>query len=740
MVLLHAWAGAGKTATAAEFARWYQLTGAVQAVLFTSFEHHLTLARLLDQAGGLFGPVLEEAGVQWAALGEVQRREVAVSLLSQVPVLWVWDNIEPVAGFPAGAPSAWTAAEQEELAGFLRDLAGAGCKVVLTSRRDEQGWLGDLPARVVLPAMPMLERLELARAVASKQDGGQERFLEVQDWRPLLEFTAGNPLTITILVRQALRDRRVTRAQIEEFVASLRAGAAAVTDDTTLGRGRSLAASLDYGLAAAFTAPEHAALALLALWQGFIDIDALAAMGGPEMTSGPVPAVAGLTREQGIALLDRAAEIGLLTAHGDGYYSVHPAIPWHLHALFRQHYGPPDTPAARHALHAWTQATASLGNYWHRQYAEGHSDVIAMLEAEEANLLQARRHALHHHWHDQLIGPMQGLRALYGHTGRRPEWQRLVAEITPELIDPATGGPRPGRKQEWAFLTEYRVRIAREARDWDTAQKLQQTAITWGRQDAAEALAAPPAQLTPTQRNQIYNLAVAEEHLGQLLREQDDPACLEHYQQATTLYQHIGDRREEGVVAFNAGHAYKDIPAIRDLDQAENCYKRALELTGEHDTLGRGQTLAQLGNIAYQRFGDARRAGASEQDQLRHLNTAAAFYHQELGLIPGDAINDHAVAHGALGAIYSYTDTDLAMQHYQKAIHYYELQGDTYRAGQNRYGAAIALARAGRRHDALLYARAAHRDYQTIGPPAAHQAAQTRDLITQLEQETENNA
>ena len=86
-------------------------------------------------------------------------------------------------------------------------------------------------------------------------------------------------------------------------------------------------------------------------------------MGRPGMPGGPVPAVAGLDREAGIALLDRAAEIGLLTAHGGGYYAVHPAIPWHLHTLFTRHYGPPDSPAALHATHAWTTATSDLGNY-----------------------------------------------------------------------------------------------------------------------------------------------------------------------------------------------------------------------------------------------------------------------------------------------------------------------------------------------------------------------------------------
>jgi hypothetical protein len=51
VVLLHAFAGAGKSSTAAEFARWYQATGGLDlpghpewpgAVLWSSFEHHLT--------------------------------------------------------------------------------------------------------------------------------------------------------------------------------------------------------------------------------------------------------------------------------------------------------------------------------------------------------------------------------------------------------------------------------------------------------------------------------------------------------------------------------------------------------------------------------------------------------------------------------------------------------------------------------------------------------------------------
>ena len=69
-------------------------------------------------------------------------------------MLWIWDNIEPVAGFPDGTDRAWTPPSRHELAAFLRDLADqTRCQVLLTSRRDERAWLGDLPTRVQVPPL-----------------------------------------------------------------------------------------------------------------------------------------------------------------------------------------------------------------------------------------------------------------------------------------------------------------------------------------------------------------------------------------------------------------------------------------------------------------------------------------------------------------------------------------------------------------------------------------------------------
>ena len=46
-------------------------------------------------------PALEGSGIHWDAVTDTAtRRDVALQVLRQVPVLWIWDNVEPITGFP----------------------------------------------------------------------------------------------------------------------------------------------------------------------------------------------------------------------------------------------------------------------------------------------------------------------------------------------------------------------------------------------------------------------------------------------------------------------------------------------------------------------------------------------------------------------------------------------------------------------------------------------------------------
>jgi tetratricopeptide (TPR) repeat protein len=726
IVLLHAYAGSGKTTTVAEFARWYWLTGGVDGpVLFTTFERYLPLPRVLDRIGQLFGPALEQSGIHWLALDDAARRQVALQVLAQVPVLWIWDNIEPVAGFPAGTESAWSAEEQAELLGFLRALRGTKAKVLLTSRRAEQSWLEGLPTRIAVPPMPMTESLQLVRALAAKHG---RRLADIEDWRPLLTFAQGNPLTLTVVAGEALRQQLKTKDQIGVFVARLRSGEAAFPDETGEGRSRSLGASLAYGFEQAFDEEERKKLALLHLFQGFVDVSVLRLMGNPE-TPWCLPEVRGLTREESIALLDRAAEVGLLTSHGGGYYGIHPALPWFFKGLFEQIYPAEGLAAVR----AFVEAMGGLGNYYWEQYEHGNRDVLAALRVEEANLLYARRLARVHGWWRPVISAMQGLRQLYDHTGRRAEWKRLVEEIVPDFVDPANHGPLPGREEVWSLVTEYQVRLAREERQWAEAERLQTGRVDWNRRRAAPALARPAGELESEEKNAIRTLSVSLNELGEILRESGRVDCISAYEEALKLAERTGDRTSAAIKAFNLGHAFKELPALRDLHQAERWYRKSLELYTERERHDRGQCVMQLGTVAYERFLEARTAKRPKEELLQYLNEAVGRYHEALDLFPADAVNDLAVNHNQLGAIYGDAgDFDRAVQHYREAVQLHEQAGNLYSAAQTRFNVAIDLLNAGRRADALEYAEAALRGFESFGERAGEGIERTRGLIAEI--------
>ena len=389
--------------------------------------------------------------------------------------------------------------------------------MLLTSRRDEHTWLGDLPARVQLPPMPMRESLQLAAALAARHGHS----LAGADWRPLLRYAAGNPLTITVLVGQALRENLATTEDIEGFVARLRAGEAQLEagEDAALGRTRSLAASLSYGFAQAFTDAERARLAVLHLFRDTADVDALRYMGDPEaLGEDAVPELAGLDRDAG----DRAAGPGGRHRPADLARRrvlpdpPRPALVLH-HPVHHQPTASPAAPPPQRATRAYTKAIGALGDYYIDQAEEGRAaQVVPVLRAEEANLRHALDLARAGGLWDAAVGCLQGLRVLYradragqrmGPAGRRhhpglhrPRHRRAAA--------------RPRRPVEHHHRLPGAARAGRRGTG-PPPPPSKTPAIAWDRDQAAAALAAPAASLTPRQRNQIRNLAVCPQRTRQ---------------------------------------------------------------------------------------------------------------------------------------------------------------------------------------------------------------------------------
>ena len=150
-------------------------------------------------------------------------------------------------------------------------------------------------------------------------------------------------------------------AQLQAGEAQLEAG-----EDAALGRTRSLAASLSYGFAQAFTDAERAQLAVLHLFRDTADVDASATW-ATRRSPGRMrcPSWPGWTARPGSRCWTGPADIGLLESLGGGYYQIHPALPWYFTTLYTTSYGQPDSPAAQRATRAYSRAIGELGNYYH---------------------------------------------------------------------------------------------------------------------------------------------------------------------------------------------------------------------------------------------------------------------------------------------------------------------------------------------------------------------------------------
>jgi len=731
IVLLHAFAGSGKTAAAAEFARWYLRTGGAELCLFTSFEHKITLSGVLDQLGGKFIR-------QWTGLTEIeQKKNIVLEILKQQRILWIWDNVEQVAGFPPGTKSNWEASEQEELVEFLRTARVTNARFLLTSRRDEEDWLGkDLPVRIPAPRLFLPDRVKLARGIAGKR---KQLIDNPADWIPLLRYTDGNPLTTTVLVGQALTLGKTNRKQISDFIDQIRAGEIDIDDVDSEKRDKSLAASLRYGFEHAFTEEEQKILAILHLFQGVVSTISLAFL-GYEKNENQIKELAGLTSEKAEILLQRASDVGLLTNLGGGYFAIHPALPWFFRGLFTKFYPDSetaltDTSTARDARFAYVSAIGGLGSFYFDKIEDGERNWISLLALEEFNLRHARSLALTQGWRDHVTGTMQGLNQLYNLTGRMREWEPLVMEIIPVFVDPENDRSLPDCENSWALVTEYRVKLAIRNKKFREAAQLQKILLNWCRSKAEPMLIIRKEALTEDQRFTLKQYAVSLQDLGLIQDELEEHECADSFREALRINTLLGNIISAANDAHNLGNVYTGNTQLRDLDKAEGYYQQSLNLRPQNDTTGKAICAGSLGRVAMARFFDAHRQKRSKSELLMLLNKALGQYLYTLELLPKNAVDDLAVTHNAIGVIYKNAgQIDQALHYYNGSIRYKEASGNHFGAGRTRYNIALMMAQHGRFEEALLYARAALKNFEPYGEGAVQGIAVTKKLIRQIEE------
>jgi len=258
IVLLQGMAGVGKTELACGFARWLEETqGRTGKMFFMSFEHGATLSNVVNQVGR------EVWGDKFSQYRAEQQQQIVLNYLKMQPSLLIWDNFEPVAGFPAGNEALLNGSERDTLQRFLKDLRGGKSWVLITSRREER-WLDCGYSLLDLRGLREQDVEELAAKIL--QTAGVDRAKLSPEYLELLKLLGGHPFSLRVVLPH-LRTQ-----QPKQLIEALRQGLDTLDGTPEKEREKSLGVSLDYSFAKlSERARRH--LPFLALFSERVDAD-----------------------------------------------------------------------------------------------------------------------------------------------------------------------------------------------------------------------------------------------------------------------------------------------------------------------------------------------------------------------------------------------------------------------------------------------------------------------------------
>ncbi len=675
VVLLQGMGGVGKTELVGGFARWLGDTqGRTGGVFFTSFERGAGLSQVVNQIGRKLG------GEKFASLPPEKQQAVVRQYLQTNPCLLIWDNFEPVNGFPQGNQPLLPAAERDSLKQFLKELRGGQSWVLITSRREEN-WLDCGYALRELKGLVKPDAEELAARIL--QEAGVDRAKLPGEYLELLKLLGGHPLSLRVVLRHLKMQSPV------QLIEALRRGLDTFKGAEEEGREKSLTVSLDYSFA---NLSERARLHLpfLGLFCARVNAHWLHLLSeSPDDEYGQAyRAVFGenLQKSDWIGLLNEATAAGILEYLGESIYKIHPALPWYLRQQL-------DTKGSQEVINNLEKKLlvfyAKLADNCLKELIGNAELATFVLRVEEPNLLQHLRLAEQQQdWgNSQFI--LQALGEVYRRWGRKPEFkslrERALNQIGIHLAQAKAKGQHAFNF--WMYLRGVDANEALASADLETARAVYQEI-----RDELTALNDPSVN---------GSMAVTYHQLGMVAQEQrrfDD--AIAFYNQALQIYEDAGD-------FYSAARDYHNLGVVaqeqRQFDDAIAFYNQALQI---YEDAGDFYSAAR----------DYHNLGAVAREQ-RRFDDAIAFYNQALQIYEdaGDFYSAASDYHN-LGIVAQYQRRfDDAIAFYNQALQIYEDAGDFYRAARDYHTLGMVAQEQRRFDDAIAFYNKALQIYEDAG-------------------------
>ncbi|HKV42945.1 MAG TPA: tetratricopeptide repeat protein [Blastocatellia bacterium] len=624
-VLIQGIGGMGKTQLAFAFARQLAETGACPGgVRVTSFQAFADFGRVLGSLRGVGG--------DFSSLPEKDQWDRSVQYLKRTPSLLIWDNLETVAGYPGSSGGLASEVVRQKLSKFLKALRGGKSRIVITTRRAEEGWL-DIPYRsLTITGLSQSDARRLGDAVVESIEIAAEYVHADPDYPRLLEMLKGHPRSIEIVIRQ-LRER--TPRQIIDWFSEH------TKSDEEIG-------DLSFRFVfSRLTEEARLHLPLLGLFAASVDAETLGSFVRSANQRNQT-----YTRLMGAALstvdwervLGEAARNGLIQSVGKRAYELHPVLSTQLRTeLFStvQAGGLAELDGELYRLYS------SKASRQGPQLKKGDQESLVRFSLEEANFRHALRNAVALDQWTDARNIATALICFYRATDRIDEHRGLRDDLIDRLGRKGRSKPDEAKMKFRAVLTGDKANDALARGDLEMAEQ----GFTW---IAHYLLSLKNSQVEP-------QVAAVYDQLGVVAERRLQYETAEHrFKKALAIRERLWLEREAAADYHHLGR----VTMLRgQFDQAEDWFRKA---AAAFEQLGLEEAVAmcchELGSIVIER---------DQYDEAEQLHDRALKIYLRLGLEPQTAASYNMLARVAQHRC----RFDLAESQIGESIEIYERRG-----------------------------------------------------------------
>ena len=275
---------------------------------------------------------------------------------------------------------------------------------------------------------------------------------------------------------------------------------------------------------------------------------------------------------------------------------------------------------------AFAEAIVVWSEFLEREFG-GTRGLMATLNAEEENLLQALRLARRYGWWKLAVRASNVICNFYGDTGRQVERIRLLRAIVADCLDVETLTSLKGREECWLEAISRGLQLGLLEHDFAAAERFYSAASKHLLARIGDAISRQTSTVSEAERDLIKEyIDLTRIWIGGMVASKVRANLVG----AATLGERAFDlacrfdyHEKASQVAFHLGHCYLDIPGEgsvlteeSNLLAAEKWYERALNWTKAENAQTRSMILFELAQTRYRRMQNAVRARAEARPAL----------------------------------------------------------------------------------------------------------------------------